>query len=216
MPVKIGYWSLRGLGNHIRYLLEYAEEDYKEVRYEWTTSGPNEWFDVKFKSGLDFPNLPWMEDEDIKISQSGAIIRYLAEKHGLHGKDPKERATLEMLEAEAHDFHTALAMVVYNPDFDNMKDGLHSSQKTKLEQLESFLGEKKFFGGETPKLPDFHLYEVITIHTTFYFPDDKEKFPKLMAFLQRFEELPKIKAYQASDKFIAKPFFGPAAKWDLK
>merc|ERR1711973_852690 len=86
----------------------------------------------------------------------------------------------------------------------------------KLKQLESFLGEKKFFGGETPKLPDFHLYEVITIHTTFYFPDDKEKFPKLMAFLQRFEELPKIKAYQASDKFIAKPFFGPAAKWDLK
>ena len=53
------------LGSHIRYLLEYAGEDYEEVRY----SQPNEWFDVKFKSGLDFPNLPWMEDEDIKISQ---------------------------------------------------------------------------------------------------------------------------------------------------
>ena len=63
------------LGNHIRYLLEYAEEDYKEVRYEWTTSGPNEWFDVKFKSGLDFPNLPWMEDEDIKISQVTTYCR---------------------------------------------------------------------------------------------------------------------------------------------
>jgi len=211
MPVKIGYWSLRGLGSHIRYLLEYAGEDYEEVRY----SQPNEWFDVKFKSGLDFPNLPWMEDEDIKISQSGAIIRYLAEKHGLHGKDPKERATLEMLEAEAHDFHMAYARVVYNPDFDNLKEGLHSSQKTKLEQLESFLGEKKFFGGETPKLPDFHLYEIITIHTVL-FPDYKEKFPKLMAYLQRFEELPKIKAHLASDKFIAKPFNGPSAKWDLK
>ena len=53
------------LGSHIRYLLEYAGEDYEEVRY----SQPNEWCDVKFKSGLDFPNLPWMEDEDIKISQ---------------------------------------------------------------------------------------------------------------------------------------------------
>jgi len=98
---------------------------------------------------------------------------------------------------------------------DNLKESLHSSQQTKLEQLESFLGEKKFFGGETPKLPDFHLYEVITIHTVL-FPDYKEKFPKLMAYLQRFEELPKIKAHLASDKFIAKPFNGPSAKWDLK
>jgi len=28
--------------------------------------------------------------------------------------------------------------------------------------------------------------------------------------------LPKIKAHLASDKFIAKPFNGPSAKWDLK
>ena len=97
----------------IRYLLEYAGEDYEETRYK----ARDDWFGVKFEMGLDFPNVPWMEDGDVKISQSGAVLRYLAEKHGLHGKSPKERATLEMLAMEAFDFHMAYARVVYNPDF---------------------------------------------------------------------------------------------------
>lgn len=210
MPVKIGYWSLRGLCSPIRYLLEYVGEEYEDVRYK----AKDDWFGIKFEMGLDFPNVPWMEDGDVKISQSGAILRYLAEKHGLHGTDLKERGILEMLACEAMDFHMAYARVVYNPDFENLKEGLQDSQMKKMEQFETFLGVKNFFGGEKPKFPDFHLYEILSIHMLL-FPEFKSKFPKIVAYLQRFEELPKIKAHMESDKFIKAPINGPSAKWNI-
>jgi len=187
-----------------------AKTDYEEVRYK----ARDEWFGIKFEMGLDFPNVPWMEDGDLKISQSGAILRYLAEKHGLHGQDAKERAVMEMLACEAMDFHMAYARVVYNPDFAKMKDDLFESQCKKLEQFEKFLGDKNFFGGDAPKFPDFHLYEIITVHTLL-FPEVKTKFAKLAAYLQRFEELPKIKAHLASDKYIKAPINGPSAAWNM-
>ena len=31
----------------------------------------------------EFPNLPWMKDGEIKISQSLAILKYIAKKHNL-------------------------------------------------------------------------------------------------------------------------------------
>lgn len=210
MPVKIGYWSLRGLCSPIRYLLEYVGEEYEDIRYK----ARDEWFGIKFEMGLDFPNCPWMEDGDVKITQSGAILRYLAEKHGLHGKDLKERAVLEMLALEAFDFHMAYGRVVYNPDFENLKEGLRETQTKKMEQFETYLGVKNFFGGEEPKFPDFHLYEIIAVHMLL-FPEFKTKFTKLAAYLQRFEELPKIKAHMESDKFIKAPINGPSAKWNI-
>merc|ERR1739848_252002 len=69
MPANLGYWAIRGLASPIRYLLEYVGAEYEETRYE---SG-DKWFPVKFDLGLDFPNLPWFEDGDVKINQSGAI-----------------------------------------------------------------------------------------------------------------------------------------------
>ena len=101
------------LASSIRYLLEYVGAEYEETRYQ----SADKWFSVKFEMGLDFPNLPWLEDGDVKLTQSGAILRYLAEKHGLHGKDIKDRAQQEMLAFECMDFYVAYAKVVYNPDF---------------------------------------------------------------------------------------------------
>merc|ERR1712142_693176 len=207
MPVELGYWAIRGLANPIRYLLEYADDEYEETKYG------AEWFSVKFEMGLDFPNLPWLKDGDVKITQSGAIMRYLAEKHGLHGKDIKERAELEMLAAQCMDFHMAYARVVYNNDFEKLKDGLFKDQAVKMEQFETYLGEKKFFGGDQPKFADFHLYEIFKIYTIL-FPEYVEKFPKATAYMERFEALPKIKAYMASSKFVKSPINGGPAKWN--
>ena len=33
-PIKLGYWKMRGLGQPIRYLLEYTEHPYEEDVYE--------------------------------------------------------------------------------------------------------------------------------------------------------------------------------------
>lgn len=79
MVLKCGYWNIRGLMQPVRLLLEYLEIPYDEKRYDckacddgsWNRS---EWTDEKFQLGLEFPNLPWMIDEEtgIKLVQSDA------------------------------------------------------------------------------------------------------------------------------------------------
>jgi len=89
--IEIGYWKLRGLVGGIRVLLEYVGEEWNETHYEahfrdgqWDRS---EWQDVKktteIQSKFAFPNIPWMKDGDVCLSQSTAILKYIARKHGV-------------------------------------------------------------------------------------------------------------------------------------
>uniref|UniRef100_A0A8D2I2D6 glutathione transferase n=1 Tax=Urocitellus parryii TaxID=9999 RepID=A0A8D2I2D6_UROPR len=43
----------------------------------------SQWLSDKFKLSLDFPNLPYLIDGVQKITQSSAILRYIARKHNL-------------------------------------------------------------------------------------------------------------------------------------
>uniref|UniRef100_A0A4X1UTN1 glutathione transferase n=1 Tax=Sus scrofa TaxID=9823 RepID=A0A4X1UTN1_PIG len=42
-----------------------------------------QWLSDKFKLGLDFPNLPYLIDGAHKLTQSNAILRYIARKHNM-------------------------------------------------------------------------------------------------------------------------------------
>uniref|UniRef100_A0A8C2M9K0 glutathione transferase n=1 Tax=Cricetulus griseus TaxID=10029 RepID=A0A8C2M9K0_CRIGR len=61
----------------------------------------SQWLNEKFKLGLDFPNLPYLIDGSHKITQSNAILRYIARKHNLcelgwlqgEGQKPSSRFT---------------------------------------------------------------------------------------------------------------------------
>merc|ERR1712168_1172478 len=88
-PITLAYWDIRGLAQPIRMLLEYSGADYKDIRYKCGDPPGfdlSDWTNVKFKLGLDFPNLPYCIDGDIKVTLSNAILRYLGRKFGLDGK----------------------------------------------------------------------------------------------------------------------------------
>ncbi|VDL65089.1 unnamed protein product [Hymenolepis diminuta] len=86
MAPILAYWDIRGLAESIRLLLRYLGVDFEEKLYHF---GPapdfdgKEWFDEKFKLGLDFPNLPYYIDGDFKLTQSSAILEYIADKHDM-------------------------------------------------------------------------------------------------------------------------------------
>jgi len=102
-PVVLGYYKFRGLGQHIRLLLEYTEADYTDKYYdhqhlvtvcptvekakENNCSDPSCWMVEKLNLGLTFPNLPYYIDSDagVNITQSNAIMRYIGRKHSLCG-----------------------------------------------------------------------------------------------------------------------------------
>ncbi|MED6272480.1 Glutathione S-transferase Mu 1, partial [Characodon lateralis] len=86
MTMLLAYWDVRGFVGHIRLMLEYTKSDYKEKFYvvgDAPGFDKSCWFNEKFKLGLDFPNLPYLIDGDKKVTQSMAILRYIARKHNL-------------------------------------------------------------------------------------------------------------------------------------
>ena len=60
-----------------------------------------------------FGQLPVFHHGDFELSQSHAIVRYLASSHGLHGGDVKETATINMVYDAEEDLFTQFATVQY-------------------------------------------------------------------------------------------------------
>ncbi|RXG57609.1 Glutathione S-transferase class-mu 26 kDa isozyme [Armadillidium vulgare] len=120
MPSTLAYWNIRGLAQYIKFLLEYTGEEYVEKIYKF---GPapdydsSQWFKEKFTHGLDFPNLPYYIDGDIKLTQSVAILKHVARKHNLLGDSKEEVARAEMLEYEAMDMLMIFGNITYSPNF---------------------------------------------------------------------------------------------------
>jgi len=68
MTIELGYWKIRGLVAGCEMLCELVEQPYKTTKYEVfkkendTSSFPwdrSAWFDVKYKLGIQIPNLPY-------------------------------------------------------------------------------------------------------------------------------------------------------------
>ncbi|KAL3853136.1 hypothetical protein ACJMK2_016706 [Sinanodonta woodiana] len=190
------------LAQPIRLLLHYVGENYDDVFYEVTDApdySKERWRNIRHTFGLPFPNLPYYIDGDVKITQSNAIIRYIA-----LGKTEKEMVDVDVLLEQAMDFRNALIKFVYNDAYEKLKDDYFKDLPQKLQGFESFLGDKPFFVGSEITAPDFVLYELLDQHRLMK-EDCLTDFPKLLEFLDRIEAEPNIKAYMDSDKFIRRP-----------
>uniref|UniRef100_G1TV91 Glutathione S-transferase n=1 Tax=Oryctolagus cuniculus TaxID=9986 RepID=G1TV91_RABIT len=160
MPMTLGYWDLRGLALPIRMLLEYTDTSYEEKKYTMGDA-PNydqsKWLSEKFTLGLDFPNLPYLIDGTHKLTQSNAILRYLARKHGLCGETEEERIRVDILENQLMDNRFQLVNVCYSPDFEKLKPEYLKGLPEKLQLYSQFLGKRPWFAGDKG-LPKISAY----------------------------------------------------------
>ena len=93
----LGYWKIRGLASQIRYEMVYLGVDYEEHQYEQGDAPDfdrSSWLTVKETLGLQFPNLPYLLDGNMKLTETNAIMKYIANKFGpqLLGSDPTQIA----------------------------------------------------------------------------------------------------------------------------
>ena len=117
--LTIGYWKIRGLISPVKYILEYLGKDYNAVDYE-QGDGPEfsreSWLQDKPNLGLDFPNLPYLLDGDVKITESSAMLRYIANKYGdqsFSGKNAKDKAIVDMMYGVVSDIKSAVGPHMY-------------------------------------------------------------------------------------------------------
>ncbi|KAM6370081.1 glutathione S-transferase 2 [Pluvialis apricaria] len=215
MVVTLGYWDIRGLAHAIRLLLEYTETPYQERQYHPGPApayDPSDWTSEKEKLGLDFPNLPYLIDGPTKLTQSNAILRYIARKHNLCGETEEELLRVDMLENQIMDLRMSFARLCYSPDFEKLKAAYLEQLPGKLRELSRFLGSRPWFAGEKLTFVDFLAYDVLDQHRMFV-PECAELQGNLGQFLRRFEALEKISAYMRSGRFMKTPIFWRTAQW---
>ena len=63
-----------------------------------------------------------------------------------------------------------------------------------------------------PTICDFHFYEMVDQHMLMK-PDHLNKYANIMAFHKRFEDIPQIKAFMESDKYMKRPCNNKWAAW---
>ena len=98
---------------------------------------------------------------------------------------------------------------------DSGKEAFIADIPSKMKPFEDFLGDNPWMAGNSLTFCDFHMYEVFLTYKLFA-PEVVAKFPKILAYIDRFEKLPQIAAYMKSDRYLATPFFNKMAKWGNK
>ena len=78
--LKLGYWPFRGVhrGEVCRYLLAYGGAQWEEQNF---TMGGDEWPTFKNSGALEYPNLPFVIDGDVTVTETFAVHRYIAGKY---------------------------------------------------------------------------------------------------------------------------------------
>lgn len=215
MAPTLGYWSIRGLAQPIRLLLAYTKTQFNDKRYN---VGPKPDFDrsewTKEKNGLNliFPNLPYLIDSDVKITQSLAIMRYLSRKHKLNGSSEEEQIRISLAEQQLKDNNSAFVRIVYDPNFETLKIDYLKELPNSLKLLSNFLGDKPYFAGDSLTYVDFLAYEYLDQQKLFA-PEVVSKFDNLVQFLARFESIPTIAKYLKSDEYIKWPLNNDSAQF---
>ncbi len=198
----LGYWNVRGRGGVIRNLLHYCEVPYEERVYTQS----EEWFGgEKYKLGLDFPNLPYIIDGDVKIAEVNALMNYVpvkGNKKELLGESDIDKVKVSEAVSVINDLRAAVRNTCstksdFNKDFDDLLT--KGQAKTILTHFEKVLEKKDWIVGSL-SIADFWLFE--QVDWIFVIDASKlEPFPNLLKFHKRFIEIPQVKAHRESDRF---------------
>lgn len=159
----LGYWKIRGLAQGIRYQLIYQGVEFNEVSYE-EAKGENiraHWHKDKYNLGLEFPNLPYFIDGNVKMTETLAIHQYIADKWDptLLGNTPKERAHVMMMAGIVKDLKMAVTGPMYGS---GSKDEVMAKVPDLLPPILKYQGKNKFLcTNDKPTYVDFWFFELI-------------------------------------------------------
>jgi glutathione S-transferase len=118
---KLYYFSLNGKANPIRAVLTWKKVEYEDVKYDFSS-----WPAAK-KSGIfEFEQMPMLEVNGKKLTQTNAILQYLAKLFNISGSSAYEEYLIASLLNSLDDFSTKLMGVMW-PRTDEQKANLEKN-----------------------------------------------------------------------------------------
>lgn len=221
-PPTLVYWDIVGLANPLRMALVLgSQEEWRDVRIDATSPrGKDPWFQAKEKLAreMDFPNLPYYVDSKVALSQSDAILRYLGRKFGLMG-DEGHAHRVDVVIEQVKDEEGALTMHSYRTGPAQLLVWFEHSIGTIIERWAKFFSGRDFVTGAKLSVADLKLYTYIYKLTVVQDILGSKATAAAMAgaggwladYMKRVEEVPRLKEYMVSGRYLRRPLNNPSA-----
>jgi len=195
---ELHYFFLRGLGEIPRLLLELTETPYDSVMYFSREA-------KEYKDMAPFGQMPLYTDKEVGtwVAQQGSIVRYIARRAGLTGKNTTDEATIDMLFELSKDIWGKKEMV-----HEGAKSQTVDAKKLAmyLDAAQKYLGDKPFLLYDVATYADVALFHVLNSLEEIAAPIPSflatAGYTKLQRFVERFRALPPIQRYLASPRRV--------------
>ncbi|XP_012675518.2 glutathione S-transferase P-like [Clupea harengus] len=202
-PYTITYFAVRGRCGAMRLMLSDQGQEWKEVTVPF-----EEWTKGDLKATCVFGQLPKVQDGDLVLVQSNAILRHLGRNHDAYGSNNKEASQIDMMNDGVEDLRLKYGKLIYQ-EYDTGKDQYIKDLSGHLSKFEAVLAKNKsgFLVGSKVSFADYSLLEVLLNHQVLC-PTCLDALPALKAFVAMMSARPKLKAFLDSDDFKKLPING--------
>ena len=205
MPLTLGYWGIKGLGEICRITAHLAGAEYTE----WNPSSPQEWAEKKATLNTPYPNLPFIDHDGKVLTESVAICHYLAKtfRPELAGNTHEEEAQIHQAIGVTTDIRTEIFKAMFNPDHKTALANAAASGKVpdKIAALSKALGDGHYLVGGHVTIADAILVYFIHFINIVYSSAELESpfahHANIVAYETHFWALPELQALVASDAF---------------
>ncbi|XP_075858861.1 glutathione S-transferase A4-like [Microcebus murinus] len=192
---KLHYFRGRGRMESVRWLLAAAGVEFEEEFLE-----TREQYEKLQKDGrLLFGQVPLVEIDGMELTQTRAILSYLAAKYNLYGKDLKERVRIDMYTDGTLDLMMMVAVGAFKPPAEKeetIASAVKSAKTRYFPVFEKILKDhgEDFLVGNKFSWADIQLLEAILLVEELD-ASVLSDFPLLKAFKTRISNIPTIKKF---------------------
>ncbi|XP_072023000.1 glutathione S-transferase alpha-1-like [Amphiura filiformis] len=194
VKAKLTYFKGRGKAEVIRLALAVANiELEQEFVYELEDLEK-----LRQDGKLKFQQMPLLEINGLKLVQSMAVVRYIADNYDLMGKTPEENAMIDMLSDGARDMYdSGFHFATFTSDYEKTKAGALDKSRTRyLPVFEKTLQDtgSGYLVGDKVSMADVVFLDVL-LWVQEWDENLLNEFPAVKAFLSKMTSLPSVKAH---------------------
>jgi len=194
-PIRLHYFKGRGRAETTRWMLAVNRIDFANV----ALASANELAALRATGKLPFDQLPLLEIDGLNLSQSTAMIRYLARRGDLYGDSDDDRLWCDMVAGASADFAETAMQAAFQPTAAVAEANLRKAFAKFGPRFEARLTANggRHIAGSRLSFADVVLTEALTSYRELV-PDILDPTPGLADLQRRITELPGIAAYLAS------------------
>ncbi len=206
--MELGYWAIKGIAEPQRLLLNYVNLKYDE----YNPASWEAWFAKKFKMNTNFPNLPYLKNGDLVVTESSAIPFYIiqqANRPELFGKSEADKIQEQILLGVLTEIRILLSKFVSSEDYNKVYETNKAKIRAKFEGFSKTLADKDFLLGYIT-YADLYLFVILDAYKIY---EDALKEPtaldthkNLKGLRDRVKNLPELQAYFKSGAYNREHF----------